>query len=600
MINKFKNSLMGQYAKNLVKLMPKKVGLTVFLMVMISLTTGISLLLLIPLLQLVGFDLGQGSLGQIAGYISSFFTAINLQPTLTLVLIIYVLVISFNALLHRLQMMKTAQIQFEFAAHLRKRLYKAITNSNWIFFIKMKSSSFAHALTNEVERVNGGTGQFLTLLASIMVLAVYIIFALELAGINTAFIFIAGVIILILLRSRVKKSLSSGENITETTRNLYNSIIQHLDGMKTIKSFGIQDVNIKLFSNQTNHVAYGYLDAVKTYADVKLLFDVGTVIMLAIIALVLIQFIKIPIASLLLLIYIFVMMIPQFSIIQSSYQYFINSLPAFENIIELEKQCLQNADTKKSKEDDIVLKKEINFKNVSFSYRGEDHFKIKNLTLNIPVGKTIAITGPSGAGKSTLADLLMGLIQPDDGEIIIDDATLSQENYSSWRSQIGYVAQETFLFNETIRFNLLLVQSKADEKEIINVLKQVAAYEFVNKLPDTLDTFIGDRGVKLSGGEKQRLALARALLKKPSLIILDEATSNLDSENEKHIINSVESLHGNVTILIIAHRLSTIRNADYIYFMENGNIIESGNWDMLVSKKNGIFNSYYKLQSIEK
>jgi ATP-binding cassette subfamily C protein len=568
-------------------------------MVLISLSTGVSLLLLIPLLELVGLNVGQGSLGAIAAYVSAFFLTVHLKPTLFIILLVYVLVMSFIAILHRLQTIKSSQIQFEFAAHLRKRLYRAITNSDWLFFTRMKSSSFAHALTNEVERVSVGTGQFLNLLAGLMVLVVYIIFALELAGVTTGLIFIAGVIILLLLRRRVRRSISSGENITDTTRNIYNSIMQHLDGMKTIKSFGMQDENIKVFSDQTNQVMDGYLDAVKTYADVKLLFDVGTVIMLAIIVLTLIQLVKIPIASLLILIYIFVMMFPQFSTIQSSYQYFINSLPAFDNINQLEMQCLQNIDSTESEGDVMVLENMINFDHIFFSYRGEDHFKIEDLNLRIPVGETIAITGSSGAGKSTVADLLMGLIQPDSGVIKVDNVPLAQDNLLSWRDRIGYVAQETFLFNETIRFNLLLTQPDAVEKDLINSLRLAAAYDFVEELPDGLDTFIGDRGVKLSGGEKQRLALARALLRKPSIIILDEATSNLDSENEKRILDSVENLHGDITILMIAHRLSTIRKADQIYFMENGSIVESGTWHELLSKNNGKFNSFHKFQSIE-
>ena len=138
------------------------------------------------------------------------------------------------------------------------------------------------------------------------------------------------------------------------------------------------------------------------------------------------------------------------------------------------------------------------------------------------------------------------------------------------------MSQETFLFNETIKFNLLLSQPEANEEDIIEALKLAAAYEFVSKLPEGINTLIGDRGVKLSGGERQRLALARALLRKPHLLILDEATSNLDSENEKKILKAIDDLHGEITILIIAHRLSTIKNADYIYLIDEGQILESG------------------------
>lgn len=580
-----KESLLGQYTKTLLELIQKKVAIALFLMVIISLLQGISLILLVPLLQLVGLNVSQGSIGQIAFFVSEFFTIINVQPTLLVVLIIYVLTISFIAILTRLKTLKTSDIQYQFAAQLRKRLYKAITNSNWLFFTKIKSSNFAHALTNEIERISIGTGQFLTFLASIMILIVYIIFALKIAGIVTGIIFLVGVTILLVLRRRAVKSRHTGEEITNTTRDLYSSIMQHMDGMKTIKSFGIQEENINIFSNQTNKVAKNYLDAIKSYADVKLLFDIGTVIVLSIMILFLIEVIKLPTASLFLLIYLFVVMIPQFSTIQSSYQYFINMLPAFNNVTNLEKQCLENTDLFESKKCQILLNKVIKLENVSFSYRDEEHFLMKELNLKIPAGKTVAIVGPSGAGKTTVADFIMGFIQPYEGKITIDGFSLSKSNIGSWRSKIGYVSQETFLFNETIKFNLLLSQPEGNEEDIIEALKLAAAYKFVSKLPEGIHTIIGDRGVKLSGGERQRLALARALLRKPNLLILDEATSNLDSNNEKKILNAIEDLHGEITILIIAHRLSTIKNADYIYLIDEGQILESGNWEQLIKNK---------------
>jgi len=300
------------------------------------------------------------------------------------------------------------------------------------------------------------------------------------------------------------------------------------------------------------------------------------VIVLAIMVLVLIQVIKLPTASLFLLIYLFVRMIPLFSSIQRAYQYFTNTLPAFRNVMDLEDQCLTNTETAKSLDtsaDAIELKNEICFENVTFSYREEYDFTIKDMNLNIPAGKTIAIAGPSGAGKSTVADLVMGLIKPNEGRITVDGIPISGKSLGSWRNSIGYVAQETFLFNETIRFNLQLASPDAGEDELNEALKLAAAYEFVSKLPDGLNTVIGDRGVRLSGGERQRLALARALLRRPSLLIMDEATSNLDSENEMRILGAIDDLHGETTILLIAHRYSTIKNADSTFVMEDGRIV---------------------------
>jgi ATP-binding cassette subfamily C protein len=175
---------------------------------------------------------------------------------------------------------------------------------------------------------------------------------------------------------------------------------------------------------------------------------------------------------------------------------------------------------------------------------------------------------------------------------------LNPERIKAWREQIGYVPQDTFLFHDTLRSNFLWAKPDAKEEEIKQALRFAAAEEFVSGLPRGLETILGDRGVLVSGGERQRLALARALLRKPSLLILDEATSSLDSENEKRIQNAIEKLHGQMTILVISHRLSTIRGADIIHVVEEGRLVESGTWDELIAKDNGRFRELCRAQGI--
>ena len=200
--------------------------------------------------------------------------------------------------------------------------------------------------------------------------------------------------------------------------------------------------------------------------------------------------------------------------------------------------------------------------------------------LVIPAQRTTALVGPSGSGKSTIADLLTGLLQPDSGEIEVDGHSLSASDLPAWRRGIGYVPQEVFLFHDTVRANLLWACPEAEESEVWQALERAAA-DFVRQLPKGLETEIGERGVRLSGGERQRLALARALLIRPKLLILDEATSNLDVENERRIQRALAELRGQMTIVIIAHRLSSIRNADQIVVVEDGAIVERGSWEEL-------------------
>lgn len=593
-INNFKQNVLYQYCTDLLSLMPKKLFVSIFLMIILSLSEGVSLLVLIPMLNLIGLDLGQGYLNQTFSYFSILFAYLGFKPTLVNILFIYVLIIVLIAVIARYITLQTSSIQYQFAARIRKELYSSITNSDWIFITRLKSSNITHALTNEVERISVGTGQFLTLLASIMILAVYLLFAVKIAGIITCLIFVIGILILYLLRKRASKSLSIGLDISSNTQDLYSSATQDIVGIKTIKSFGIQEKTIENFSKKTKMVAKTYFETMKSYADVKFLFDAGTVIILALMVFVVLEWVKLSIAMLLLLIYIFVKMIPQFSTVQRTYQYFINMLPAYTNVKSLEKQCIEHTDVTSKPSIKVEFKNNLTLKNVSFSYGSKD-FSINNINLKIKAGKTTAIVGSSGAGKSTIADILMGLITPDNGLIIVNNTDLTSNLRASMGDHIGYVSQETFLFNETVRFNLQLAKPEANELDLMDALKMASAYDFVVKLPNGIDTIIGDRGSRLSGGERQRIALARALVKKPSLLILDESTSNIDSENERKILRSIENLHGKLTVLIIAHNMSTIKNADTIYLMDDGKIIDHGTWYDLINRDNDVFMKLYEI-----
>jgi ATP-binding cassette subfamily C protein len=220
---------------------------------------------------------------------------------------------------------------------------------------------------------------------------------------------------------------------------------------------------------------------------------------------------------------------------------------------------------------------------------------LENLSLSIAAGRITAIVGSSGAGKSTIADLVNGLLSPREGRVMIDSHELTPLAARSWRRHVGYVAQDTVLFHDTVRANLLWAQPRAAEEEIREALS-LAAAEFVFDLPQGLDTTVGDRGMLLSHGQRQRIALARALLRKPVLLILDEATSSLDLDNEKRILDAIERLQGRITVLLIAHRISAIQRAHLIYLVENGAVAESGNWESLCHSQR--MGTLFRLQDV--
>ena len=237
----------------------------------------------------------------------------------------------------------------------------------------------------------------------------------------------------------------------------------------------------------------------------------------------------------------------------------------------------------------------IDFENVSFAYENEE--VIKNLSFKIRKGETIALVGQSGSGKSTIANLISRFYDISDGKIKVDGKNIKEINLTSLRKLIGLVTQDSILFNDSIKNNLLIGNESANDEDIIEALKIANAWEFVKDLPNTIDANIGDSGNKLSGGQKQRISIARAVLKNPPIMLLDEATSALDSESEHLVQIALDNVMKNKTSLVIAHRLSTVQNADNIIVLEKGKVIESGKHKELMAE-GGVYSNLVRMQTI--
>ena len=554
----------------------------------IGLIEGVALLLLVPLLQLAGVTM-EGSVGNISETLGRTFKAAGIRPTLTTVLLVYIAVTVVQATLNRARVIIDTRVVQDYALKLRTRLYSAIARADWLVLSRIRSSDFTFALTSAVDRVDSGAYNLLTLASTTAISLVYVAMAVRISPAMSGVVLLVGCVLLLAERAAMLRGRGRGEEITTSTGELYATASEQLGGLKTAKSYGREERHLGLFLNISQSVNAANLTLTRTFANLRWRLTISSVLALSAVLYVAVNVVKLPTASILLFLFIFSRLVPRLLGLQQTFQEVESALPALDIIDRLVSKCEGAADRSDAAGLPIALEGGIALEHVSFRYDDKAGPQLSNIDLTIPAGRTTAIVGSSGSGKSTLADLLLGLIRPYQGTVAVGGVPLDRRHLGSWRSQIAYVAQDTFLFNETVRANLEWVQPGVTEAEMLEALEHSSAAEFVGRLQNGLDTVIGERGVRLSGGERQRLSLARALLRKPRLLILDEATNSLDSENEERIYDAIQRLHGDMTIVIITHRLSTIRNADVIHVLDGGRLVSSGSWDELVSAGSGRF-----------
>lgn len=282
--------------------------------------------------------------------------------------------------------------------------------------------------------------------------------------------------------------------------------------------------------------------------------------------------------------------------IAEQYAQIQKAIGATDRVMEILDEEPEPIDLKKQKETKRV-EGFISFENVSFTYPSRKEIQVlKNISFNANKGETVALVGPSGSGKSTIASLLLRFYDPENGTILIDGKDSKSYSLTELRNQMAIVPQEVLLFGGTIKENIAYGKTGTSFEEIIEAAKKANAHEFIESFPEKYNTLVGERGIKLSGGQRQRIAIARAVLKNPSILILDEATSSLDSESERLVQEALDKLMVGRTSLVIAHRLSTIRNADKIIVIDKGVVKETGTHNELIEKENGLYRSLSRLQ----
>ena len=559
-------------------------------MMLIGLLEGVGIVLLIPLISISGIvDFGSQELPFIEWF--HFLERIPPEIGLPLILMVYVIIVIAQNLLQRKITVRNAIIHQGFLRYLRLKTYGSLLHANWSFYLKNRKSDLVNILMTEISRAAGGTQAFLQFAASLVSTFIQVGLAFILSPNITTFVLACGFILILFNRQFLKKSLSLGKRNYELNRQYYAGVTDQISGIKDVKSNALEASRMNWAKGVTKGIQDEQIEFTRLKATSRLYYKMASAVLIAGFIYLAINFFNAQAGQLMLVVVIFSRLWPRVTGIQASMEQIAQVIPSLNAVVQMQQESEEEREFKDILYDTKVMSinDSIECKNVYFKYeKGQDH-ALKNLNIKMPVNQMTAFVGKSGAGKSTLIDLLMGLNHAETGEVLIDGKPIHEHNLHSLRQMISYVPQDPFLFNTSIRENLELVDPDASEKSLWEALDFSSAAEFVNKLPQGLDTIIGDRGIKLSGGERQRLVLARAFLRKPSILILDEATSALDTENEKKIQQAIERLKGKMTIIVIAHRLSTIRNADQVIVLEEGEVVQQGQFNQLAQDKKNIF-----------
>lgn len=484
--------------------------------------------------------------------------------------------------------------------NLRVDLFKNVVRMPMHFFNTRRVGELNSRMSSDLTTIQS---TFTTILAEflrqILTVVISIVYLIYLSKTLTLYMLLSLPIVIIgaVFFGRYVKKL--GKQTQEEIAKSSTILEETLTGVQAVKSFVNEWFEVNRFEKRTEVIKRV---AMKTaiwrglFSTFIVVFMFGIIAFIIYQAVILVQLGEMSRLDFTTFLMFTVMLGASFGGLANQYSALQRGIGSIEEVLDLLDEQAENIPLEKTISQ-LVLKGDISFNDVDFTYSSRDGVQVlKNISFDVKSGQQVAIVGPSGAGKSTLVTLLLNFYQPTSGTVNYDGKPSSDYKLADLRNQMAIVPQEIILFGGTIKDNIQYGNTNASDEEIIAAATQANALEFINKFPEGMETFVGERGVQLSGGQKQRIAIARAVLKNPSILILDEATSSLDSESEKLVQDALDKLMKNRTTFVIAHRLSTIKNADTILVIENGQIREQGNHQELMAIEDGLFKKLLTMQ----
>jgi len=543
-------------------------------------TESIGITLFFPLL-----NQSRGTSSENCSLILLFYKILNffhIKPTFNFILLLIIIIFLLKAFITLIQEAWTAYIMSTLTKDLRYKIVSNYENMKYSFYLNSNIGYLNNIITKEIEKAVAAFGHYANSIVAVIYIIIYAIASIFVNWQASILALLSGLILVYSLKKL--NELSKHYSLLESEKNasLQEFLIQIISYFKYLKATdSFKRIREKL-NNEINALA-DYVFKLGVFSGaLKSLKEPLTIILLCGLLFFQVSIMEKTVAGIMVIILLFYRLVTRVFSLQYSWQKFNATIGGIETFSTALNKISKNIE-KSGKKKVYHFDKKIILQDVNFRYG--DKQILFGVNMIIPKNKIIAIVGESGSGKSTLVDLITGILIPQSGSIFFDDYNYNELDLRSIRRLIGYITQESVVFHDSISNNISLWECKDTNKICIDKIKNAAKVafceEFIKNTENGYQTIIGDRGVKLSGGQRQRLSIARELFKEPEILILDEATSSLDSISEAYIQKSIDRLKGNMTIIIIAHRLSTIKNCDYIYVMHKGRIVEEGTYNEL-------------------
>lgn len=543
---------------------------------------GIGILLLVPLFSiLLEQRTGDGPAARFGRFIVEALPASDANARLAILLVIFAALVVLRGVVLVKRDVLLTHLQAQFVATARVRILDLLTRSRWGTVSRIRHGRIAHMLGSDVYNLRSAAHFVVQCCVAGVLLLAQGTLALVIEPGLSVLVFVFLGLSFLMLRPLLSNSRRIGSEVVEANLALSNDTIEFLNAFKIATSQNLQRRFLTAFSRGSDaavsrEVSFARQRAISQAALIGLAALMGCAVLI-----VAVVWLHSSIETLLAFMLLVARMSGPAMQIQQGAQQIYNTLPAFSHLVTLEQELSAGAEDIRETQvsSPLALPCDVELRNVSFIHGprvGGADAGVRSVSLSIPSGEMLGITGSSGAGKTTLVDLMVGLYPPQTGEVLVSGRPLGGGHLQAWRESIGYVSQEPFLFHATIRENMLWSRSDATEAEMWEAAEVTDAADLLRGLPEQLDTVVGSRGSLISGGERQRLALARALLRRPALLVLDEATNAIDTGRETAILERMCRLDPRPTIVIVAHRESSLAFCDRVISLSKGRIASAG------------------------